>query len=137
MDTVVCKLVGPLFVVVNGPTTITDADWDRALASYAQHYRSYQGILVWSLGATPNASQRLRAAKFWESRVMPKTAVVAGTLARGVVTAMNWVMGNNGIKAFAPNQLQEALDFLNLGVSANVLEPTLAAMRRQVDASAA
>lgn len=139
MKTVVCKLVGPLLVVINGPNQISDKDWDEALLLFKEWSGQYKAILIWTLGAMPNATQRRRAATGWDSwkTEPPKVAIMAGPIARGVVTAINWMTGKNNLKAFAPTEVEESLAYLNVGVPASQLTYVLAKMRQMVDASAA
>jgi hypothetical protein len=101
------ELVGTLLVLVHGPRSPSDIDWDdytRALGA-----SPVTGVLVATDGAGPDGRQRAILNDLVKQRggSFP-TAVVTGSLvARGIVTALGWF--NPKLRAFAPAALAHAL----------------------------
>jgi hypothetical protein len=102
-------------VAVNTDMDPSDEDWDAYLKDVITHVNGLKGVLVYTPRSGPSAPQRARAnAAFEASKADIPTAVMTGSrMVRGIVTALSWALGGK-IKAFAPDDFQGAVDFLEL-----------------------
>jgi hypothetical protein len=105
--------VAHCLVVVHGKETPTDEEWNAFLAIGLKYVAANpMRLLVVTDGGAPSAKQRKRVAEVLVSR--PETdriaIVTASMIARGVVTALSWF--NPVQKTFAPNHLDDALEYL-------------------------
>jgi hypothetical protein len=122
MRTVEAEILSELELVllVHGPSAPADADWERAIRTFrsfgvALRARGAKSrCLVWTpSGHGPNAKQR-RLLDETNTGLSPRVAVVSGSvMARGIVTAISWI-GHTEIVAYSPDQLDEALAFLDI-----------------------
>ncbi len=73
------------------------------------------GILVFSDGGAPNASQRHEINIWLHGRRIRTAVVLTSPMARGAVTVLSWF--NKDIKAFDPESWKDALRYV--GISSN------------------
>lgn len=98
--------VGRTVVLVHPPGPIEEPDWNRFLERMKRH--DYDGLLVWTPGAAPNASQRNRVREVWGDQ-MPRLAVITDSaMVKGVISVLSLFMRDR-IAGFLPNQLEGAL----------------------------
>jgi hypothetical protein len=92
----------------------SDLDWTAWLERL--RIPDFDKLLVSSpVDAGPNSKQRQRVAEHWKSngRSMPKVArLTASPVTRGAFTALSWLLSNFAMRAFAPDDLVEALAWL-------------------------
>jgi hypothetical protein len=119
--TLLFKFLGDLVLLVHGTGPPSDADWSDYVAALELHKDSLRCVLVVSDGPGPNAAQRSRINALVDRnrRAVPTAVVTHSTVARGIVTVLHWF--NPGIRAFAPDHLAGALDYL--GVAPTQHEP--------------
>jgi hypothetical protein len=110
-ETLLAKLVEGVLVEVMGDAPPKDADWDAGVAFSARLAPQCMGILVWA-GAGPNSAQRARIAKIDALKDIPTAIVSSSAVVRGIATAFSWL--GKKVKGFAPAQIDDALDFLNV-----------------------
>jgi hypothetical protein len=107
----------PDVVAVNVNTDLdpSDEDWDAYLKDITQYVKGLKGVLIYTPKSGPSAPQRARAnAAFEGTKAGIPTAVMTGSrMVRGIVTAFSWALGGK-IKAFAPNDFQGAVEYLEL-----------------------
>lgn len=104
-------------ILVHNEETPTDDEWDRWVAFASAGGASATNltrVLVFSAGGSPTPKQRAKI-----HTLMPTggsgllTAVVIGSrVARTVVGAM--ALFNPGVRAFAPNRVSDAFDYLRI-----------------------
>jgi hypothetical protein len=100
---------GQLLLLAHGSVPPAQDEWDQYVAALAQAHKSgLTGLLVLTDGPGPNSSQRKQVSSFdLRSAVLTPAAV-----ARGIVTALSWFGAN--IRAFTPEQIDEALEYLQV-----------------------
>ena len=132
--TVLYRNVGSLVILVHGEEPPSQAEWTTYIGVLVPLVRRGARVLVITDGVGPTAAQRELMNRYLEGPV--RTAVVtAASFARGIVTVLSWF--NPGIRAFAPAQLSDALDYLQ--VNSNEREEAVrnvAAMRMQLSGMA-
>jgi len=112
-----CTVVGDVFLEVHDRHAPSDEEWQASLELVSRRTSEIRCGLIVSDGGAPNAPQRQEAARLTDGlgRSYLRRAVVTGSIAaRGAVTALRW-MGQE-IQAFAPEQLAQAMDFLEVPV---------------------
>lgn len=118
MDCMGFRIIGNLHIVVVGEKDPTGPDWKAYLDAIQAAEKSGIDVtarlrtLVFSDGAGPNAQQRKAVADYLKGRPSPLAIVTGVTIMRGVVTALGWF--NPQVKAFAPDQLEDALRYLDV-----------------------
>ncbi len=124
------KRVGSLIVSAHDSDAPTDAEWDAMLSLI----RGATGALVYTSGGGPNSAQRKRAAERGLT-ALRSAVLTTSTMARGVVTALSW-LGATDTRAFGPEQVEEALAFLNVpAAERKEVTATLELLRKSVRAT--
>jgi hypothetical protein len=111
MKSMLHELQGDVMLVVQGDVPVVDGDWDEYLAALDAS-PSLKAFLISADNHGPNASQRAKLATLHRIDPLPKAVVTTSMGARGIVTALSW-LGSN-IRAFAPNQIDRAFDYLGV-----------------------
>lgn len=116
MANIVYGKLGRLAVMVAGRDNPSDTEWDRYV-DFLEALRTPGPVartLAITEGGAPSSAQRVRLEKrIGEARRGSKLAVVtSSTFARGVLNA--WALVRPGYRAFAPERLDEALQFLDV-----------------------
>lgn len=114
MKSMLHELQGDVMLVVQGDVPVVDDDWDEYLATLAAN-PSVKAFLISADNHGPNANQRAKLANLRSIDPLPKAVVTTSMAVRGIVTALSW-LGSN-IRAFAPNQIEGAFEYL--GVASN------------------
>jgi hypothetical protein len=117
MRSMVFRIVGDVHIVVAGTQPPTNEDWDRYLEAVKAEEKKLADFrkmrtLVFSDGGGPNATQRKAVSEFLKGRTTPVAIVTGSAVMRGIVTALSWF--NSGTKAFSPDQVALALEFLQV-----------------------
>jgi hypothetical protein len=90
----------------------SEAEWAEFLGLCAAQLSTVRGCLVVTDGGSPSAQQRGALMKLIKGRTLPTAVVTPSLLSRGAVTALSWL--GHAIRAFAPNELNAALDFVRV-----------------------
>lgn len=98
-----------LLLLAHGSVPPAQDEWNQYVEALAEGHKSgLTGLLVLTDGPGPNSSQRKQISSFdLRSAVLTPAAV-----ARGIVTALSWFGAN--IRAFPPEQIDDALDYLQV-----------------------
>jgi hypothetical protein len=117
--TLLFREVRGCLLLVHGRDAPGDAEWSayvESLRLYVERARMPR-LLIVTEGGAPSPAQRSAVNKKAGPRYREaKVAVItASTFARGIVMAMRLVRGN--IQAFAPEDLKEALRYLDVAPS--------------------
>jgi hypothetical protein len=126
------EMVGQTLVVVHDATHPSDADWQIYLAALRQSVSRLRAQLIVTEGGSPTSAQRRASLELGAGRPLPATAVVTSSvLARGAVTALSWFMKDR-IRAFAPNEFDEACVFIGATAETAVLREVAARLRATI-----
>jgi hypothetical protein len=107
--------VGDLGIAVFTADAPTDDEWKQMLDVVRKaDLTKFRGI-SFSDGGAPNSAQRKAMHECTKGISVPSVVVTSNAFARGVVTAMSWF--NPSIKAFAPEQIDDALRHLKVSDS--------------------
>jgi hypothetical protein len=107
----IVRLRSGLMLAVYGADTPGSAEW-KEYCSVMSTMGETDNMLIFSAGGGPNLMQR-RDLEQITNRLRGSVAVVtASRVARGIVTAISWL--KKEIKAFNPEQRQDAFTFLHL-----------------------
>ena len=106
---------GNVGVFVHGHKEPREKEWRDSIDQLAAQADTMKGVLVYTLGGGPNSTQRKYLADMWLRRgaMLPTALVTPSSVVRGIVTALNWVLPKP-IRTFSPDQVQEAMRFLQL-----------------------
>jgi len=107
--------VGHLGVSVFTEKNPSDAEWSEMLDVVRKADLSKFRGISFSDGGAPNSAQRKMMNELIKGHSVPSVVITASTVVRGIVTAMSWF--NPSMKAYAPDQLDDALRHLNVGES--------------------
>ena len=119
MERMSFKILGTLHVIVVGEQSPTADDWKKYVeALVAEEKRgidvTQMRTLVFSDGGGPDSGQRAVVKNLLNGRATPLAIVTGNAFMRGLVTALSWF--NPKARAFAPNDVGAALDFLQVPV---------------------
>jgi hypothetical protein len=107
---------GTISVVVHSNTSPSFAEWDAMIEDMKTFRTIMKGILVYTEGGSPNATQRkqLRDVLSPETREpVPTTVFTTSIIARTAVTAFN-LFFDNRMRAIDPSKYEEGLKHLNV-----------------------
>lgn len=132
----VFEAVGRTLVIVHNRDFPSDAEWDGYLGSLGAQLAQgdERRSLVVTEGGAPSTHQRARMAAVVGASVATTAVVSSSRAVRATVGALN--LSNSAIRAFAPDDLDGALE--HLGLSENERQQILAilpSLRRQVGIS--
>ncbi len=105
-------------------------DWIEACRLFRQHQADARGLVVLSLGGSPNAEQRRRALdQLPKGYKPPPMAILTDlTVLHGVVTVMNWFLQNQQ-RAFRPEDIAGIAQHLHVDAA---LATSLAAFAHEL-----
>lgn len=106
--------VGTCIVLVHSVRPPAEDEWLSYIEFLERHRGLATTILVFSEGGAPDVTQRAKLKDTLSSH-MPTAVLTHSAIARGVVTAISWFYPR--IRAFAPNDVEGALKWLQVGVS--------------------
>jgi hypothetical protein len=111
------KIVDTLHVIVVGAKDPSPADWQEYIGAIRAEERKGIDVtrmrtLVFSDGGGPNAGQRKAASDLLNGRATPIAIVTGVAIMRGIITALRWF--NPEVRAYAPTEVREALDYLKV-----------------------
>jgi hypothetical protein len=104
--------IGIAVFTANPPS---NEEWEHMLDVMRKaDYTRFRGI-SFSDGGAPTTTQRKKMHEVTGGRSVPSVVITASSFTRAVVTAMSWF--NPSIRAYSPEQLDEALHHLNVGAA--------------------
>ena len=128
------KLVGDVRLVLQVAGRPTNDEIAQHIAEAVAMASSVRAVLVIAYGpdaAGPDAGQRAKMARAGMLRV-PTAVVTESVLARRIMTAVSWI-GRAPIRAFSPDQLFRAYDFLQIAAPVRArIPPQLEAMKAEL-----
>lgn len=98
----------------------TDDDWRKQLDFFRKHRAEIRYVVVTGQeGSGPTSRQRQELASMLteSSASIPTVALLNSRLSRGILTALTW-MTRRDMRAYAPNDLDDALEWLGLSDTA-------------------
>jgi hypothetical protein len=107
--------VGGLLIVAHGRENPSDEEWNEHMAASDSARHKFHGVLVTSLGGGPNAGQRKTLLDIAGSHSYLTCLCTDSIVARGVVTAFNW-LGAANMHALRYDQIDRALELLDVPV---------------------
>lgn len=102
-----------LMLVAHTNKQPSDPEWDRYFTELVRHDPERMKSLVFTDGGALNSAQRKQVNDFLRGRTSICAVVTANAVVRGVVTALGWF--NPKIRAYGPEQVEEALHYLQVG----------------------
>lgn len=94
-------------------TALSDTEWDDCLRFFTDNLRTMRGTLVMSEAGLTGA-QRAKLVEVLKGRRAPRAALITrSAFVRGILVAWSWA-GLSNARAFAPHQLAQALDYLEV-----------------------
>jgi hypothetical protein len=130
------RLVGDVRLVLQSVGRPTNDEIAQHIAEAAAMASSVRAVLVFADGpdaAGPDAGQRAKMARAGMLRV-PTAVVTESVLARRIMTAVSWI-GGAPIRAYAPEQVFRAFDFLRISAPVRARIPAqLEAMKAELRA---
>jgi hypothetical protein len=131
MRNIAIKVVDRLFIVVYGAGDPTDDEWQEYLTLVRRHGVDRTMQLVFTEGGEPTSAQRRLLNELLAGRPVPVAVVSASARVRGTVTALSWF--NRTIRAFPPQGLRDALDYLEIPVSRmDLIQREVACLRAEL-----
>lgn len=137
------ELVDGVELIVHDEHPPGDAEWKEWLSVLRASGPSFRAVVVYSLGGAPTSKQRRELSQTLnELTTRPTTVLVsASPLARGVATAVNWLVPDRHADAYGPDELPVALSAIRLGDATraavmHALHERLATLRSARTASA-
>jgi len=126
------KLVDGVLVGIHTHVAPSAQEW-RTHCQWIEQIRfEVRAVLVFTQGGGPTSAQRSEMRAAMHELSPPPTAILThSAIARGIVTAFNWIFGGQQYAAFEPQLLQSALRFIERGglrVDATAIRDTLHAM---------
>lgn len=111
--TMLYAIISSTHVAVHSTISPSDEEWQAYLEDIRGSLRLINGILVYTLGGGPSATQRTMANKFWEKQERrPKIVILtSSTAVRGMATALNWFL-KTPINMFSLEDFGGAFDCL-------------------------
>lgn len=135
MTTMLFERVGDVLVLVHGVEDPSDAEWNPYVSFAEAHQRSTKpliGLLVTTLGGSPNAGQRRAIAAVSKIRPIPTCVCGNSMVARGVVTAIRWLT-DAPIYGLRLDQIDDALELMKVPADDHAaVKVILARLQRQV-----
>jgi hypothetical protein len=90
----------------------SDGEWDGWIELCARQTPDRLGFLIFSDGGGPSSVQRSKLSRIPELKKIPSAVVTSSAVGRGIVTAVSWL--GTKVRAFAPVNLRDALDYLRV-----------------------
>lgn len=107
--------VGNVVIALHTSSAPTDEEWTEYTRAVKAMDITKVKPLAFSDGGGPDSKQRKQLNDVLASRPGRAALVTSSTLARSVVTALSWF--NPLVKAFAPDEVAQAFDYLQLDSS--------------------
>jgi hypothetical protein len=105
-------LAPDLFFIYVGPGAMPDADLERILGQLTSADAGVTlRVMAYNSGTLDGAQRQLVGSRL-KGRSLTSAVIVDSAVARGIITAIGWVIG--GVKAFSPAQAASAYDYVRL-----------------------
>ena len=114
MTTMLYQRIRDLLIVTHGAENPSPSEWDTYTRQLHVAQRSdapLSGILVTTLGGSPNPKQRAAVLEAITPHAVVTCVCTNSLLARGVLTAMSW-LGKHPMHAFRLAEIDRALETL-------------------------
>jgi hypothetical protein len=130
-SSIATEAIGDHVVVVHSATAPTDVEWQKNVELQTSLPAGRARVLVWTDGGAPNAKQRAMLSAALKGG-QPLTAVLTPSkVVQTVSVAISWF--NPRLRVFSPNELELALDHLNIvGPHRQQIKDLLARLRREL-----
>lgn len=132
--TLAFKVLPHCVVVVGSAVAPNDADWQ----AYIDGCRplvdkpTVPPFLIVTDGGSPSPTQRKMVYDIVKDKVIRQAVITPSKLTVGIITAISWF--NKGIKAFAPDKLDAAFEYLEIDPTKRAgLMAEVTALQRQID----
>lgn len=103
---------GGMFVLAHSNKPPSNAEWDSYMKELGKHDPKWVKSLAFTDGGAPTGPQRKLLNDLLNGRQCRAAVVTSDAFVRGVVTALSWF--NSYVKAFSPDELDEALRYLEV-----------------------
>jgi hypothetical protein len=124
--------VGDYLVEVFAGDRVDNAVWAELLKDIAARRTTMKGVLVLPGSAAPSATQRAKLTEVLGGAPIPAAILSTSMLVRTATTALNYFVHGRA-RAFAPDQLDAALDHLQMPPEERPrMLQTIAALQRDV-----
>lgn len=138
MSTMLFERVGDVLVLVHGAADPRETEWN-AYVEYARAAvhggQPLTGLLVTTLGGSPNASQRKAILTAGGDRLVPTCVCTDSKVARGVITAIRW-LASVPMHALPLNDIETALQLLSVPAEQHAaVRSVLQRLQSQLNAS--
>lgn len=134
---------GNCFLYASAKVAPTTADWAEYIAWFTRVLAAAGGppmvsgaltVLVYERASGPNAAQRKQLNDLVARYPIRVAVVTNSAIARGVLTAMSWFAKGKGYQPFTPEQLDSAMEFLQVDmITASSVKQNLLDLLRQLD----
>lgn len=104
--------VGDLVVALHNSSPPTEQEWAGYMDAMKKIGAEKVRGLAFTDGGGPDSKQRKLITDLLGGQPRQAAVVSASSVVRGIVTALNWF--NPAIKAFSPERVDEAYDYLKL-----------------------
>jgi hypothetical protein len=105
---------GNISLVVHSAVNPSIEEWDTLMEFYKSGADEFSGVLVYTNGGSPNATQRKRLRDVFGARLPPASAILTSSMpVRMVITAINLFL-NNRVRAIDQQTPEAALDYLGV-----------------------
>lgn len=111
------EVIDGVALIVHDEHPPRDDEWSEWLSVLGNDGPSFRAVVVYSLGGAPTSTQRRELGRTLNVLVHrpPTILVSASPLARGVATAVNWLVPTRRAEAYGPDELAAALRAFRLG----------------------
>lgn len=117
-------------VTVLGRNPPSDEEWE-AVCAFCRAPNPPVRVLVLSAGGAPTSPQRQKILEASGGKGLPQAILSESQFVRGVVTAISWFVKD--VRAFAPSDLQSALDYLKITTPIAKVQAVLDELKRELE----
>jgi hypothetical protein len=117
-------------VTVLGRNPPTDEEWE-VVCAFCRGANPPVRVLVLSAGGAPTPAQRHAILDASGGKGLPQAILTESHIVRGIVTAISWFV--KGVRAFAPSDLQAALDHLRITKPMGEMQAVLDELKRELE----
>ena len=119
-------------VTVLGRNAPTDKEWE-VVCAFCRGPNPPVRVLVWSAGGAPTSAQRHAILDASGGKGLPQAILSDHQMVRGIVTAISWFVKD--VRAFAPDDLQSALNHLKITKPVAEVQAVLDGLRRELESA--
>jgi len=112
MKNIAFEVMGDMLVAVYSEANPTSGEHAECVGILKKLDLRKMRVLILSKGGAPTPAQRKELNDIVQGHDIPVAVMTTSTLARGVTTALSWF--NKNMKAYSPDQMEEAFRHLNV-----------------------